>query len=232
VNGKVAFDQVKKNFYDVVLMDVQMPEMDGLEATRKIRQEISTEFQPYIIAMTANAMKEDREICLASGMNDYLSKPIQVADLISALQNANLKSPQKNKIRKTKNEEPISYDTQQDILDPKALTRLVSSLGSQAEQMLPVLKESFYKDVLELFEIGRNAIANNQPEELRRAAHTIKSNSAIFGAMTVSDTARQLEIIARDKHIEGAEEILNKIEAEFKLVRPKIDSALRNLPHP
>ena len=73
--------------YDVVLMDVQMPEMDGLEATRKIRgmPEIS---QPYIIAMTAHAMKGDKEECLKAGMDDYVSKPVRIEQLQAALQNS------------------------------------------------------------------------------------------------------------------------------------------------
>jgi PAS domain S-box-containing protein len=74
--------------FDVVLMDVQMPEMDGLEATRRIRAEVAAQHQPQIIAMTANAMEGDREACLAAGMNNYLSKPIKPADLSQALMQA------------------------------------------------------------------------------------------------------------------------------------------------
>ena len=71
---------------DVILMDIQMPEMDGLEATKVIRSKNIK--QPVIIAMTANSMPEDRDLCLASGMNDYLSKPIKFEDLVKALEKA------------------------------------------------------------------------------------------------------------------------------------------------
>jgi PAS domain S-box-containing protein len=84
-NGLEALEALQRQRYDVVLMDVQMPEMDGLEATRRIRGEIAEGVQPQIVAMTANAMKEDREICLAAGMDDYISKPIRVEDLVGAL---------------------------------------------------------------------------------------------------------------------------------------------------
>jgi CheY-like chemotaxis protein len=84
-NGVEALEALRRQTYDVALMDVQMPEMDGLEATRTICREWPLHRRPRIIAMTANAMEEDREICLAAGMDDYISKPIQVEELVSAL---------------------------------------------------------------------------------------------------------------------------------------------------
>ena len=88
-NGLEAVESVKRQPYDVVLMDVQMPEMDGLDATRAIRKQETT--QPYIIAMTANAMEGDREMCLAAGMEFYITKPIRVPELVAALKLAKKK---------------------------------------------------------------------------------------------------------------------------------------------
>jgi signal transduction histidine kinase/AmiR/NasT family two-component response regulator len=95
-NGREALEAMRSRNYNVILMDVQMPEMDGLTATKLIRQNFSDSpsggasrfIQPWIIAMTANALTEDRQICLAAGMDDYISKPIQVETVISALANA------------------------------------------------------------------------------------------------------------------------------------------------
>jgi CheY-like chemotaxis protein len=84
-NGQEVISSLRRQSYDVVLMDVQMPEMDGLEATRRICQEWSKGSRPRIIAVTANAMQEDREECLAAGMNDYISKPIRLEALVQAL---------------------------------------------------------------------------------------------------------------------------------------------------
>ncbi|MEM9266120.1 MAG: response regulator, partial [Cyanobacteria bacterium P01_F01_bin.13] len=85
-NGYEAIDALKRQHYDVILMDVHMPEMDGLSAAAKICEEWSREQRPHIIALTANAMKGDRERCLAAGMDNYISKPIRVEELVKALQ--------------------------------------------------------------------------------------------------------------------------------------------------
>jgi len=95
-NGIQALDLFKNKDYNVILMDVRMPEMGGFEATQVIRQ-MTTE-QPYIIAMTANAMPEDREECLNIGMNDYVAKPMHMADIIKTLKNAATHIAEKNEI--------------------------------------------------------------------------------------------------------------------------------------
>ena len=84
-NGIEAVEAVERQRYDLVLMDVQMPEMDGLEATRIMVERMPADDRPWIVAMTANAMDGDRERCLEAGMNDYISKPIRVAELVAAV---------------------------------------------------------------------------------------------------------------------------------------------------
>jgi len=87
-NGLEAIESVERQTYDVILMDVQMPEMDGLEASRRISQRWPAGSRPRIVAMTANAMQGDREECLAAGMDDYVTKPIRVDQLVEALSSA------------------------------------------------------------------------------------------------------------------------------------------------
>ena len=90
-NGIEAVESIERQKYDVILMDVQMPEMDGLDATRRIRN-LTNVTQPRIIAMTANALEGDRELCIAAGMEDYISKPIRVNELVEALMKAERKN--------------------------------------------------------------------------------------------------------------------------------------------
>jgi CheY-like chemotaxis protein len=85
-NGLEAIDALERQRYDIVLMDVQMPEMDGLEASRQINKQWSRDQRPQIVAMTANAMQGDRELCIAAGMDDYITKPIRVEELVAALE--------------------------------------------------------------------------------------------------------------------------------------------------
>ncbi len=89
-NGVEAVESIQRQTYDVIFMDVQMPDMDGLDATREIRK-LTNVIQPHIVAMTANALEGDREMCLAAGMNDYISKPIRVNELVDALLKAESK---------------------------------------------------------------------------------------------------------------------------------------------
>ncbi len=218
-NGLEVLSALRRQPYDVVLMDVQMPEMDGLEATRRIRElassDLAAQAQPRIIAMTANALKEDCDLCLAAGMDDYVGKPVRVEELVSAL---NRCRPVGGKASRKSVRSPAPLTAEQDslaVLDPKALERLRTGLGKQADRMLPGLLDRFYQDGERLLGEARQALERRQPEELRRAAHSLKSISATFGAMALSDVARELENLARDGKLEEAGGPLAQAEAEF-----------------
>ncbi|MGE5263020.1 MAG: response regulator, partial [Acidobacteriota bacterium] len=223
-NGLEALESLRRQPYDVLLMDVQMPEMDGLEATRAIGREFSGERRPRIVAMTANAMKEDRDECFAAGMDDFVTKPIQFAELTAALNKCQARaaaemsgplapSPEVEVGKPT--ETPAASQAAPPVLDPAALQKLRGTLGKQADAMLPSLIENFYKDAPKLIADAHRTLEQKQTAELRRAAHTLKSTSATFGAMALAAVARELEFKARDGALEGAGELLTRIQAEY-----------------
>jgi signal transduction histidine kinase/CheY-like chemotaxis protein len=236
-NGLEVLEALRRQPYDAVLMDVQMPEMDGIEATRRIRQlhrtELAAEAQPRIIAMTANALREDCDACLAAGMDDYISKPVQVEELIRALSRCHPRPP-------TASPEPLpaiaapvgeaaalvepSPLRPEEVLDPRALARLRATLGKQADQMLPGLTQEFYQDTERLLAQAQRALALGQAEELQRAAHSLKSTSATFGAMALSAAARELEHLARDGVLAGAASCIASAEAEFARARAALEA--------
>jgi CheY-like chemotaxis protein len=230
-NGLEVLLALRRQAYDVVLMDVQMPEMDGLEATRRIRQlpaeELAADAQPRIIAMTANALKEDCAICLAAGMDDYLGKPVQVADLVDALKKCR---PRRAKAtRKGEPAKPPILETPvkaspAEVLDAKALEQLRATLGRQADRMLPGLIEQFYRDADRLLGQARQALAEGRVEDLHIASHSLKSTSATFGAMALSAVARELESLARDGRLEEASAPMAQAEAEYARARAALEA--------
>ena len=176
-NGLEVVELLRRHPYDLIFMDVQMPEMDGLEATRVIRREFSHDRQPNIVAMTANAMYGDHEICLSAGMDGYISKPFKVQELVAALKKANpmgergyvsaeqeaAHSTQNARGEKTgaseiNNQQSTSTEQQTPILDPAAITRLHTILGTQITTMLPELLENFFNDAIRLQQNARQAV--------------------------------------------------------------------------
>jgi signal transduction histidine kinase/DNA-binding response OmpR family regulator len=245
-NGLEAIDAVKTAAqftpYDVVLMDVQMPELDGLDATRRIRTALPETQQPYIIAMTANVMLGDRELCLAAGMNDYVSKPIRLEELLSALRQAPslTDAGRSASIGPAQATVPASaaadlpagaalVDAPPRSIDPRAIARLQATLGKRAAEMLPVLLDGFFKEAHKLQEQARRALADAKTEELRRAAHTLKSNCANFGATQVASLCQELENLAKSGQTDGASGLLERIEVEYVAARRELDHIRKEL---
>jgi CheY-like chemotaxis protein/anti-sigma regulatory factor (Ser/Thr protein kinase) len=201
-NGREAIEALERDPYDVVLMDVQMPELDGLDATRLICERWPEETRPHIIAMTANALPEDREACFAAGMNDYVAKPIRAEELVAALKRAR----------------PLangggSADETHVSLDDEALGSL-RDLGG--DEFLGEVIDAFLADAPELIATLRRSLDGANTEELRRAAHTLKSNGATLGAEQFAELCRTLEQRAKADELDGASELVARIEQEYR----------------
>jgi PAS domain S-box-containing protein len=210
-NGLEALAALERQPYDVVLMDVQMPELDGLDATRRICERWPPESRPHIVAMTANALPEDREACFAAGMNDYVAKPIRADELAAALKRA---KPLRNG--------PAGAEETAIKLDADALQNL-RDLGG--DDFLREVVEAFLTDAPALIASLRSSLEQQNGEDLRRAAHTLKSNGATLGAEEFAELCRTVEQQAKAGRLDGLSQLVDRIEQEL----PPLGEALNLL---
>ncbi len=225
-NGLEVLEAVQRQHYDVILMDVQMPEMDGLEATRLIHQGRPAEQRPRIIAMTANAMQGDHEECLAAGMDDYLTKPIQINALQEALERAGLWTREHRRptnplsLVEVASSAPLSQS--QGVLDPPLDAAVLADLRQfQVEgepDIVLELARAFHFETPPLLETIRQAVAADQPERLKHAAHNLKGSSQNLGARGMAAFSAELELLGRHETVEGADELVNRLEHEYRRV--------------
>jgi signal transduction histidine kinase/CheY-like chemotaxis protein/HPt (histidine-containing phosphotransfer) domain-containing protein len=188
-NGLEALQILRQATYDVVLMDVEMPEMDGLTATKAIRQEFPSAEQPWIVAVTAYAMQGDRETCLAAGMNDYITKPIRERDLVKVLQQVNGGVATAAQMPDTAPQELV--------LDRSILQSIRNLGGAQGAAVLGNIIRTYWEIAPQLLEQIQTAIAKEDWPALRQASHSLGSSSANLGATTLAQGCRQLENAAR-----------------------------------
>ncbi|MBD2312906.1 PAS domain S-box protein [Desertifilum sp. FACHB-1129] len=184
-NGLEVLQALERQPYDTILMDVQMPEMDGLEATRQIRA-FYKGTQPWIIAMTANAMQGDREECLSAGMNDYVSKPVRLEHLKQAL----CKSPIPPDLEDSP---PPSLN----LPDPVSIAALKDLIGDVPPEAIRDLIDCYLQESPYWIENMQTAIAQSDIPALYRAAHTLKSSSASFGATHLVQRCQEIEQLTR-----------------------------------
>lgn len=227
-NGLEVLEALQQQFYDVVLMDVQMPEMDGLEAARQICQRWKPPSRPRIIAMTANAMQGDRELCIHAGMDDYLTKPIQVEKLVKALGKCRPNiAKEQERGGSGENEEIISSALPHRVLplctpvslDAKALQIIRDMAGEGAEEVLAQVIDAYLEDAPKLLQAIAGALALKDAQTLHRSAHTLKSSSTILGATHLGNLCKELEAIAQTGTIQDREPKLSHLEAEYERVK-------------
>jgi CheY-like chemotaxis protein len=193
-NGIEGVKAVEQGHFDAVLMDIQMPEMDGFEATKIIRKNKRSGQLP-IIAMTANAMKGDREKCIAAGMNDYISKPIDTTQLFTCLRTW-IKTPGKAAER-----EDLSEDRQTrlpDSLPGINLSECMSRLGGNRALIVTLLKDFLAKNKNSIKDIQNHLDAGDY-ETAERLAHTLKGVSGNIGAERVFENAKELNNAIRGR---------------------------------
>jgi signal transduction histidine kinase/DNA-binding response OmpR family regulator len=215
-NGMEALQALERQPYDVVLMDMQMPEMDGLEATRYICREWPAEERPRIIAMTANATPSDRAACLAAGMDDFVSKPVRVEQLVAALNKCQPRTAARPPVPSS----PILVQAQKvaSTLDQTELKRLEKSMGGDTAYVAEII-DAFLVDTPRLLLDLRQAMEQKQGDSLRRAAHTLKGSSASLGAMTLASLCQELEALGKSGTMAGVAARIAQAETEYETVR-------------
>ncbi len=255
-NGAEAVAALTRSPYDIVLMDCQMPELDGYEATRQIRKSGGRFKSTPIIAVTANAMDGDREKCLASGMSDYMSKPVLSQNLAETLEKwilpdaagattsaqsspaASSHSPAANTGQAPA--APLSQPTggasngatpedPGDAVDAVALETL-RSMDAGDEGFMTKIIELFLADLIERIAAIKSAVKGGDGPELKRIAHALKGSCGHFGAARLAALCRKMEQIGMQQPIGDASEALRDLEAEADRVRGALEAAEKNPP--
>ncbi len=237
VNGREALDALQGDAFDVVLMDCQMPEMDGFAATRELRKREagdSTNRHLPVIALTANAMDGDRERCLAAGMDDYLSKPLAQAELVSVLAKwlpgggdertapevvARSESSERAELAPAPDHNPINS---------RALDNIRNLQGGEA--ILAKVIDLYLDDSPVILDELRDCVVRGQHDGMRKAAHKFKSSSANLGADRLAQLCKRLEEMGRSDSIAGASALFADIEQEYESVRTALTEITLEVP--
>ena len=224
-NGREAVEAALTGRYALILMDCQMPEMDGFEATRTIRKaEIALGRRIPIVALTAYAMQDDLEKCISAGMDDFLKKPVGLEQLRvtigqwlppGGMTREEMRAVQ---LSPTKSPEP-------DAIDPDTLEGLYQL--QEGPDLLGDLIDIYLRDTPPRIAALREAVRKRDPEALVFPSHSVKSSSANMGALALADMCGELEIMGRAGVIEGAAEKVSRVESEYKRVCRALAAACR-----
>jgi signal transduction histidine kinase/CheY-like chemotaxis protein len=235
-NGQEALDAVRAGAFDAVLMDCQMPVMDGFAATAAIRRherESGRARTLPVIAITANALQGDREACLAAGMDDYLSKPFTQQQLAAVIGRwvpvpmAATTHHEDMPLRAPPRLPPESSEViQRDAVNRTALENIRALSRDGGDALVQKVVAAYMGDTPRHLATLRQAIAGEDPGSVRRVAHSLKSASANVGAAHLAALCKELEMLGRAESVLGADRILTDMEREFQSVRQSLHAML------
>lgn len=215
-DGLQALERIKKEKYGLVLMDVQMPEMDGYDATRSIRQWEGNDRHTPIIAMTASAMKGDRERCLEAGMDDYISKPLKPEELLAAIgkwaeQHKDISTASDTTDPQTQSDVPVLVAKEEEL--PLNITEAIPYFLDDRELFNEICHD-FLIDLPGRVSAMKTALKDGDVKEFFRHAHSLKGIAGNFRAGPLSRLALELEQMGQREELDGATDILAQVEYE------------------
>jgi signal transduction histidine kinase/DNA-binding response OmpR family regulator len=208
LNGHHVLELLEQKRYDLILMDIQMPEMDGIEAATQIRQRFVEKNRPRIIALTAHAMAGDREKFLKAGMTDYLSKPVKINELVQAIKG--------NQRPQGLNEESPALPeiTADNTITVDYISRTMGLDNDDAHDIILDMLDIFMTETSELWQEIEDGIVLDDFDQLYRAAHTIKSSSKIIGAFRFSEYAEWLADSINKKDVSSIQYLVENMKIE------------------
>jgi len=216
INGEEALRRIDAGNYDLVFMDCEMPVMDGFAATAAIRRRSDAKSKLPIIAVTAQAMSGDRERCIAAGMDDYISKPVQEAAFAAMLSRWLQRPPQRTA---TDEGAAVVAEPEPEALDISTLERLRVLAAATNPALLGEIIRAFHSDAEERIAAMRTAIADGDAGALRAAAHALKGASGNVGARQMMRLCEQLQALGMAGTLQGAGELLARLDAAFAKVQ-------------
>jgi PAS domain S-box-containing protein len=219
-NGLEVLEALRRQPYDVVLMDIQMPEMDGVEASRLIRELLPASHQPTIIAMTAHALHGDRERYIEAGMDNYISKPVRVEQLREVLLDCKPIHPRgTNTLTNSRNMEVVLNTklAHKKSFDISMIDQLKATVGGKSETLASLVK-SYLDETPHYLASMREALEFGDIDRFQRIAHNLKGLSATFGAMKLSTICEELENLSSNGGLEQVGTLIDQAESEFDLV--------------
>ena len=217
-NGADAVDaMLQDNEFDLILMDCQMPVMDGFNATREIR---NNNFTTPIVALTANATEDDKDLCLNAGMNDFLTKPIYQTDLSRVVQQWVARSSEKSEKPHDKNDQCENNDTSRKKImnveiDESALDAIRSLQRPGKPDILARIVNMYMEKSPELISAIREGVAANDCDKVKMAAHTLKSSSAYVGASAMAEACSRVEAKASNDQLGEAADDIENVSSGF-----------------
>jgi CheY-like chemotaxis protein/HPt (histidine-containing phosphotransfer) domain-containing protein len=225
-NGLEALESLSKAEYDIVLMDCQMPEMDGYEATREIRRREADLRRTTIIAMTDNPAESNRELCIQSGMDDYIHKPARQEDLKSMLERwMGQKREEAAEVDRTNDECNLAR-----VIDADVINGLRSLTAGTQPDFLIELIDLFIEDAPGRIAQMRDAVANDDAAAVERAAHALKSSSLNLGARRMHALCEIIEERVSRSPQRIASTLIATLEEEFARVRRALEAEKKKQP--